>query len=361
MSFNTYRRAPIPSSFFKVVAFSAVTVVAIGLLAALIGNVSFQESRTYHALFTDVTGVNKGDRVRISGVEVGAVQGLEMVDADGGRQLARVTFTVEGSVPLYADAELALRYENIVGQRYLAIDESPGSAELMKAGGTFDSSQTTPALSLTELFNGFQPLFRALDPELVNTFSFELVRALQGEAVSLQRLMSDTAQLTNAIADRDQVIGSVVENLNAVLETVGRRDENLTALIVRFRDLMTGLSRDGDVIEASLPTLADLLGASTGYLSAIRPPLESNISALRVLAGQVYDTRDVLDASLKHLPTKLRTIARTGSYGSWFNFYVCGLDVRLTLLDGTVNLGGVSLASNEKDTVCATGGDYVAP
>ncbi|HSV40335.1 MAG TPA: MCE family protein [Nocardioidaceae bacterium] len=347
-------RSPIPASFVKVTVFATITVMLIAVLATLIGNISFAESRTYYALFSDATGVNKGDRVRLSGVEVGSIRGLKIVDVDG-RKLARLEFTVEESVPVYSDAKLQLRYENIVGQRYLAIAEQPGERAGMEAGDTFPVEQTTPALSLTELFNGFQPLFRALDPDRLNTFSYELVRALQGEAGSIQALMQDTASLTNTLADRDEVIGGVVSNLNTVLQTVGDRDEQLTALIVQFRNLMNGLAKDGDVIEASLPTLAGLLDSTTGFLTDVRPPLQSDLESLRVLSSQLYDGREELDAVLDRMPFKLRALARTGSYGSWFNFYVCGLGIELTLLDSTVNLGTPTVASNEKDTVCAGG------
>jgi phospholipid/cholesterol/gamma-HCH transport system substrate-binding protein len=348
------QQSRIPSSVYKLAVFAVVTVVLIGLLATLIGNISFVPSRTYYAMFADATGVNKGDRVRLSGVEVGVVKGFELVES-GDTQLAKLEFTVEDSVPIYRDAELELRYENIVGQRYLAIEESPDSDQQMRTEGTFPAEQTTPALNLTVLFNGFQPLFRALEPEQLNEFSFELVRALQGEATSLQSLMADTAELTNSIADRDQVIGSVVTNLNSVLETVGRRDEKLTDLIVQFRNLMSGLAEDRDVIDASLPQLASLLGGTVDVIDAVRRPLKSNIASLNVLAGQLYDDRKILDASIKHTPFKLRALARTGSYGSWFNFYICGLELRLQLLDGTVNLGTPTLASNERDTVCSGG------
>lgn len=345
----------IPSSVYKVATFAVVTVVLIGLLGTLIGNVSFKESRSFYGLFTDATGVFTGDRVRISGVEVGRVSGTELVSHEG-RKVARVEFEVDSSVPVYADAELQLRYENIVGQRYLNIAETPQEGPSLRPGSTFPPSQTTPALNLTDLFNGFQPLFRALDPSRLNTFSFELLRALQGEAGTLQSLMRNTAQLTNTIADRDAVIGSVVGNLNAVLSTVGDRDEKLTGLIVQFRNLMSGLAQDSEVIGASLPSLDALLGATAGTLADIRRPLRSSIGSLRSVADQVHQDRQVLDDALGDLPFTLRTLARTGSYGSWFNFYVCGLDIRLTLLESQVTLAGAGFSSNERSTVCGAGG-----
>ncbi|MET3961672.1 phospholipid/cholesterol/gamma-HCH transport system substrate-binding protein [Marmoricola sp. OAE513] len=346
-------RNKIPSSVYKLAVFAAVTIFTIGVLATLIGNVSFAGSRTFHAYFTDATGVNKGDRVRIAGVEVGTIKGLELVEVDG-RKVAKVSFSVEDDVPLYTDAELALRYENIVGQRYLSITEDP-SGRTARADSTFGLGQTTPALNLTELFNGFQPLFRALDPKEVNTFSFQIVKALQGESGTLAGLMTDTAELTNGLADRDQVIGGVISNFNQVLAEVGARDTKLTDLIVQFRDLMSGLAKDGDVISASLPSLADLLDSTSGMVQEIRAPLKADLRGLDAVAGALDDTRGELVASLARTPDKMRVLARTGSYGSWFNFYVCGLEVRLQLLQGTVNLGTPALAANERDTVCGGG------
>lgn len=352
---RTLHRAPIPSSAIKVAVFALVTTVLTALLATLIGNVSFKDSRTYYAIFTDATGVFVGDRVRISGVEVGSVRHVELEDGERGRKLARLEFTVEAGVPVFADAELQLRYENIVGQRYLAISESADSGERMEEGGTFPVEQTVAALNLTQLFNGFQPLFRALDPEQLNQFSFELVQALQGESGSIQALMADTAELTNTLADKNAVIGRVVRNLGLVLETVGERDAELSELIVQFRDLMVGLAHDRDVISASLPALADLLDGSAGMIRAVRPPLKEDLAALEELTGQLYNARGELRDTLEFLPRKLRVLARTGSYGSWFNFFVCGFEVRLRLADGTVNLGGVGLSDNSDDTVCAGG------
>ena len=349
----TRMQSRIPSSVYKVAVFAATTVLLIGVLATLIGNISFTPAHTYYALFTDATGVFKGDRVRVSGVEVGSVKGMKLVP-DGDRTLARLEFTVEKDVPVLSDARLELRYENIVGQRYLNITESPGGRPA-RPGSTFRTDRTTPALNLTQLFNGFQPLFRALDPERLNTFSFELVRALQGEAGTVQSLMRHTADLTNSLADRDEVIGGVVTNLNTVLATVGERDQKLTGLIVRFRDLMDGLAGDSRTIGASLPSLDSLLNATAGTLREVRAPLKDSVTQLGGVARALDRDRSTLDASLGKLPFTLRTLARTGSYGSWFNFYVCGLDINLALLDGTVTLRGAGLSANERGTVCAGG------
>lgn len=351
---SSLTRSRIPASLFKMAVFTVVTVVLTGVLATLIGNISFRDSRTYAALFTDVTGLHVGDRVRLSGVEVGSISDLEIVP-DGERRLARVEFTVLSSVPLYRSARLQLRYENLVGQRYLAITERPGAGAPMAEGGIFPVERTEPALSLTVLFNGFQPLFRALSPDQVNKLSYQVIQVLQGEGATLARLMRDTAQLTSTLAEKDAVIGRVLTNLTAMLDTLDERDTKLTSLIENFRDLMRGLAKDRDTIDTSLPTLASLLESSSGMLADVRAPLKADIGHLKVLAGQLADTRDVLDQKLKTLPGKIQMITRAGTYGSWFNFYACGLQFEVTLLGQTLPLSSPAVSANERDTVCGGG------
>jgi phospholipid/cholesterol/gamma-HCH transport system substrate-binding protein len=345
-------RSAIPSSAWKMAVFAAVTIVLIGLLATLIGNISFASSRTYYGRFTDATGVLHGDRVRVSGVEVGTIRDVRLVSGDDGRQQALVEFEVRDDVPMSQDARLELRFENIVGQRYLAIEQKPGGSP-MRAGATYDVAQTTPALNLTQLFNGFQPLLRALDADQTNQLSFQLVKAFQGEAGSISQLLRHTASLTNTLADKDVVIGNVVRNLNDVLTTVDARDRELTALIVEFRNLMVGLSSQRETVSIELPRLARLLGATSGMLRDVRPGLKSTVRNLGKVAKQLDIDREVLQASLEEVPEKLQLMARTGSYGSWFNFYVCGMEVRLKVLGGTLYLGTPAVASNEADSVCA--------
>lgn len=347
-------RSRIPSSAYKVSAFAVITLTLLGILATLIGNMSFAPERTFHAYFTDATGVSTGDRVRLSGVEVGRVTGSEIVEK-GDREVAKVSFQVDKDVPVYRSAGLLLRYENIVGQRYLEIREDPDAGAAMPTDATFPLSQTTPALSLTVLFNGFQPLFRALEPSKVNRLSYLLVQTLQGEGTTYQTLLRTTAQLTNSLADKDAVIGRVVDNLGDVLGTVDERDKQLTSLIITFRRLMAGLASDRGTISASLPGLADLLDVSTGLVRDVRGPLAGDVKQLDAVAGFLDRDKKTLDTSLKRMPHHMRQLARTGSYASDFNFYLCGISMNVRLLGSSYVLQTPNLTANERDTVCARG------
>ena len=148
------------TALVKLVIFMVVTAVATGVLAIVIGNLSFGATHSYKAVFTDATGLVEGDDIRIAGVKVGSVQGISIVD----RTQALVTFSVQSDTALMRSTHADIRYRNLVGQRYVALTNEIGSTGVLSPGSTIPVSQTSPALDLTLLFNGFKPLFQALSP-----------------------------------------------------------------------------------------------------------------------------------------------------------------------------------------------------
>jgi phospholipid/cholesterol/gamma-HCH transport system substrate-binding protein len=322
------------SSLIKLIVFIVVTVLATGVLAATIGNFRFGGSTAYRALFTDATGLMKGDDVRIAGVRVGEIDGVS-VTRHGDRSLALVSFSVQSDRPL-ADSTLAqIRYRNLVGQRYVALSEGAGSGERLGADGTIPLRQTQPALDLTVLFNGFKPLFAALNPEDVNAFAMEIIKTLQGEGGNINSLLGHTASLTSTLADRDEVIGRTVDNLNQVLGTVDERDKQLDTLIVELQRFVSGLAQDREAIGASLTNIANLADATSQLVEQGRPAIRSDVQELGKVAGTLDDNKAIVDGVLKRLPNKLNTITRTATYGSWFNFYLCDFEGRIILSNVT--------------------------
>ncbi len=306
----------------KLIVFIVVTSMLTFVLAATIGNFGVGATTSYHAMFTDVTGLLPGNEVRIAGVKVGTVKGIGLKG-----DTAEVTFQLEGNRHLTEGNVLQLRYRNLVGERYLAIEEGTGSTATMKSGATVPVSRTRPALDLTVLFNGFRPLFQALDPKTVNDVSFEIVKTLQGEGGTVDALLQRTASLTNSLADKDAVIGRVVDNLTAVLATVDQRDADLSSLIVQLRRLSAGFAADRTSIGQSIAGIGDLTDATAGLLAGIRPGVRSDIASLRTLAKTLDDNGPVVDGVLQRLPEKLNRIVATATYGGWFNFYLCGVQV----------------------------------
>jgi phospholipid/cholesterol/gamma-HCH transport system substrate-binding protein len=307
-----------------------VTVLATGLLAATIGNLRFGGTTSYQALFTDATGLLKGDDVRIAGVRVGEVDGVA-VARKGDRSVARVTFNVDSDRPVAVSTRAQIRYRNLVGQRYVALSEGAGSGRALTEHGTIPLRQTQPALDLTVLFNGFKPLFAALNPQDVNAFAMEIIKTLQGEAGDVNSLLGHTASLTSTLADRDAVIGRTIDNLNAVLGTVDERGKQLSTLISELQRFVSGLATDRAAIGASLTNIANLADATAGLVKEGRPAIRADVKELGAVAGNLDDNKKVVAGVLQRLPNKLDTITRTATYGSWFNFYLCDFEGRVIL------------------------------
>jgi phospholipid/cholesterol/gamma-HCH transport system substrate-binding protein len=309
----------------KLLIFIVVTTLATGVLAVTIGNISFGKTVDYKALFTDVTGLSKGDDVRIAGVRVGSVEGIGIHDRDQ----ALVTFSVDADSQLNQRTNATIRYRNLVGQRYIALTQGVGGAAPLAAGDTIPIERTHPALDLTVLFNGFKPLFAALSPADVNRLSFEIIQVFQGEGGTVDSLLSSTASVTTTLANRDKVIGELITNLNDVLETLGSRDQQLSDLIVRLQQFVSGLKTDRNAILGSLNDITGLADQTSSLLRDARPALATDIDRLRQVVATLDRHRDEIENSLQILPIKLAKIGRTASYGSWFNFYLCNFKGRV--------------------------------
>jgi phospholipid/cholesterol/gamma-HCH transport system substrate-binding protein len=307
------------SATVKLVIFMVVTTMATGLLVVTIGNIKFEDSKEYDAVFSDVTGVEEGDDIRIAGVQVGSVESIEIEN----RNLARVSFSVESDVALDRSTNARVRYRNLVGQRYIALTPGAGPSGKLPENATIPLSQTQPALDLTVLFNGFKPLFQALSPEDVNKLSYEIIRVFQGEGGTMESLLAHTASVTNTIANRDKVISALIDNLNSVLTTLNRRDGQLSSLITELQQFVSGLASDRKPILNSLDAVSRLSSKTADLLVETRPALVADIEQLRRVTGVLDDGKQLLDNSLQILPIKLKKVGRTAAYGSFFNFYLC--------------------------------------
>jgi len=316
----------------KLVVFAVVTVTATAILAISIANVNLSATNSYQARFTDATLLLPGDDVRIAGVRVGQVEEVGIVD----RKQAEVTFSVAADRKLPAGVEAQIKFRNLVGQRYVSLTEGSGGDpnDVLDPGEEIPLERTRPALDLTELFNGFKPLFRALSPNDVNQLSYEIIQVLQGEGGTIESLLAHTASLTSAIADKDQVIGQVIDNLNGALETINARGDKLSDLVVQVQQLVSGLAKDRKPIGDAIEALGGLADTTSGLLTEARAPLKRDIAALGRLTNNLNDSEDVVEHFIQFLPEKTAKLTRTVSYGSWFNFYLCSAE-------GSIGIPGI--------------------
>lgn len=308
-----------------VALFTAMCLVFMFALLTVFGQFRFDSRVLYRAEFTNVSGLKGGNFVRVAGVEVGKVTGFAL-HRDG---TVTVDFSVDRALPLNGGTRAAVRYENLVGDRYLALEDGPGPAQWLNPGATIPLSQTSPALDVDALIGGFRPLFRALNPDQVNALSGELLKAFQGQGATVTSVLAQTSALTSTLAGRDQLIGEVITNLNSVLATFSGRDEQFASGLDALSQLTRGLAdRRGDIatgtayINAAAGSVADLL-------TQARQPIAEAVLQTDRFGGQVMADRDYVDDLVKTLPDAYQILARQGLYGDYFGFYLCDAILKL--------------------------------
>ncbi len=304
-----------------------LTLITVSIVVVF-AQMRFNRTNSYSAEFSNGSGLKDGQFVRASGVEVGKVKKVRLID--GGTRV-RVEFDVDRSIPLYQSTSAQIRYLNLFADRYLELKrgEGEGADRVLPPGGFIPPSRTTPALDLDALIGGFKPLFRALEPEKVNTIASAIINVFQGQGGTINDILDQTAQLTAHIAERDQAIGEVVKNLNLVLDTTVRHRKEFDQTVDNFERLITGLQNHADPLAAGVANISKAAGTVADLLADNRALLHKEIDYLQALQQPLVDQRDQLSDLIHNTPTALNLIGRSiGLYGDWVNFYLCDLSIR---------------------------------
>ncbi len=319
----------ITGTAIKLAAFSFVLLLFTAIIVIVFGQFRFDRTTAYTAEFSNASGLRDGEFVRAGGVEVGKVSNLKLVD--NGRRV-QVTLNVDRTLPLYQSTTAQIRYQDLIGNRFVNLDRGTGEGadRVLPPGGFIPMSRTQPALDLDALIGGFKPLFKALDPEKVNTIASSLVTVLQGQGGTINDILDQTAQLTSTLADRDQAIGEVITNLNTVLATTVKHEKEFDQTVNNLEVLITGLRNRADPLANAIADISNAAGTLGDLLADDRPLLKDTIGKLETLQQPLVDGQAKLDDLLTKLPEAIKIIGRAGGiYGDFFNFYLCDINLKL--------------------------------
>lgn len=307
--------------------FTVLSLLATWMIWATLARSVDGPTTSYSAYFTDATGLRAGDDVRIAGIRVGRV---ERVELDGG--LAVATFQIQSDQQIYPSTRILIRYQNLIGQRYLALtlpnlDESSAPLDPETAIST---DNTEPSFDVSSLLNGFQPLFSTLNPQQINSLSDSIVKTLQGDGVSVAALVAQTASLASSFATKDQILGDIVTNLSQVLGTLAKRNTETQSLIANTTTLVSTLNEHSSLVVGVIEHTADVSAKLTRTISGLRP-------GLPVALLNFTDVLDLINGhgqELKHsvgqgVPEILASLSRVTQNGSYLNVYNCNLDISL--------------------------------
>ena len=318
-------------TLIKFTAFALVMTILTAFLFLIFSQMRTGSTNGYSAVFTDASRLKTGDTVRVAGIRVGTVKGVSL---EPDRKVL-VEFDTDRSLVLTTGTKAQIRYLNLTGDRFLELADSPGSTKILSAGSQIPVDRTAPALDLDLLLGGLKPVIQGLNPQDVNALTSSLIQILQGQGGTLESLFSKTSSFSNSLADNSQVIEQMIDDLRTLLDTLSKDGDQFSGAIDRLERLVSGLSTDRDPIGEAITSLDNGTASLADLLGRARPPLAGTVDQLNRLAPLVDGAhKDYLDATLQQLPELYRKLARVGSYGAFFPYYICGITFRASDLEG---------------------------
>ena len=302
--------------------FMVVAVVLTWLVYATLRRDVAGKMVPYAAVFTDVFGLREGDDVRMAGVRVGRVEGIEL---DG--KHAKVDFVVQSDQQVLGNTVASVTYQNIVGQRYLGLSLGTiGAPDPLPAGSVIPVERTDPSFDVGALLNGYEPLFSLLDPNAADDLTQGVIQSLQGDNVSITALVDQTSQLTDTFAGRDEELGEVITNLDAVVGNLARHNDDLDEVITTTRGVVS-------TFESRRPELVDSMGAISRVVrqlseisDEVHPDLNELVTRQPGFAQHMVSIEPQLAFTGANLPLLLKGFARITNEGAYANAYACDLN-----------------------------------
>lgn len=312
-------------TLWRIAIFLVICTLGWFVMVAVFGQLRFSGETSYRAIFTNVSGMEPGNFVRIAGVEVGKVKNIDV--QDDGSML--VEFATDDTVVLTEGSRAVIQYENLLGDRFLSLDEGAGGTTRLQPGQTIPITQTEPALDLDALIGGFRPLFNALSPDQVNSLTGSLIAAFQGQGATISSFLEQTASLTNTLADRDELVGEVIVNLNTVLRSLGDQQDQFATAVDSLSELVSGLRNRKQDIANGVAYVNEVAGSVADLLQQTRPSLTKVVNETDRVAGNIVADADYMNNLLDTLPDAYRILNRQGIYGDFFSFYLCDIVLKL--------------------------------
>jgi len=281
--------------------FTAVAVVCtLVVLTALRNPVTGAVSR-YTAAFSDVSGLYVGDDVRISGVQVGKVETIRL---DG--RTAKVDFTAQADHPVFTNTVAAVRYQTLIGQRYVELVQPAKPDTRLPAGGTIPLGQTIPSFDVAKLFNGFQPIFQTLDPAQFNLLGENLLRLIQGDESGIGPFLHDLDVISTLTVDRQAVITVMIRNLSAISQDLGGKSQQLFDLIAQLNDVLTKFGSKAEEFRAALDSGLPVMRSTTHVLQYAERTFDGTTVPLYDLTSRMWPQTPTIIAGLSLAPSLIQ-------------------------------------------------------
>ncbi|HSV67045.1 MAG TPA: MCE family protein [Mycobacteriales bacterium] len=272
---------------------------------------------TYTAAFSEAGGLKPDDEVRIAGVKVGKVTG---VDLEGDH--VRVSFQVKGAW-VGAESHADIKIKTLLGAKYLSV--SPLGERPLDAGQEIPISRTSAPFDVVPAFSELTRVAGQIDTvQLARAFD-TLAATFQNTPAQLKRSLAGLSTLSRTIASRDAALRTLLQRTRDVSKTLADRDTELTTLLSDGNLLLREVQSRRDIIHSLLRSSAQLAVQLRGVVQDNARQLGPALAQLQQVVDTLQRNQDALDRGLGLLAPYLRVFTNTLGNGRWFDTYIQNL------------------------------------
>ncbi|MGW4566130.1 MCE family protein [Streptomyces sp. NPDC004561] len=300
----------------------AVGLTILGLLTVAAFNADslplIGDGRTYSAAFSEAGGLKPGDEVRIAGVKVGKVDG---VDLEGDH--VKVTFKVKGDPAFGTETGAAIRVKTILGAKYLAL--LPKGAGQLQAGSGIPLGRTVSAYDVVQAFSDLTTTTEKVDTQRLATALDTISTTFQDSPAEVRASVNGLSRISRTIASRDQALRDLLDHANGVTKVLAQHTKDFSALVTDGGKLFKEISSRRTAIHNLLVSSA-LLGVElSGLVQDDRKEIGPALKNLNTFVTMLERNQTSLDRSVALLAPYVRLFTNTLGNGRWFDSYVQNL------------------------------------
>lgn len=306
-------RNPIPIGIVGLVIAAALFVLSLNL-----DRVPAFGGTGYSAAFSEAAGLRPGDKVRVAGVEVGDVTGVDLEGAH-----VRVDFRVAGDVEFGRQTRATIRIGTILGEKYLALEpDGPGQ---WPAAEQLPLSQTQAPFDVVPALEQLSTTIDEIDTKQLAASFDTLSRTFRDSPEEVRASLRGLTRLSETIASRDQELRELLEHANNVTQVLADRNQEFTKLLADGDKLLREVRARRAVIHQVLVNTVQLSQQLTALVKENEKELEPTLRRLNSVVDILVRNERNLDRSIELLEPFIRYFTNTLGNGRWFDTYLQNL------------------------------------
>ncbi|MBS4727949.1 MCE family protein [Mycobacterium sp. SM1] len=284
----------------------ALLVTAVGQSFTSVPMLSAQPR--YYGEFKDSGGLHVGDKVRITGVDVGAVQDLKIATGH-----VVIGFTT-GDHTIGTKSRLSIRTDTILGRKLLEIE--PGGDQRLRPGGTLRLGQTTTPYQIYDAFFDATKAASGWDINTVKESLHVLTQTVDQTYPHLSAALNGVQRFADTVGKRDERVQHLLGETSKVAGVLGVHGEQLNRLLVNAQTLLIAINQREQAVSALLGNLRAVSTQVQGLITD-NPNLNTVLKQVNVVSDVLVKRKDDLRAAVTELGQFVASLSEVVSSGPY--------------------------------------------